>query len=138
MKQSTASPDATKEPDSETRQPTPHSSPPPSGLSSPPQDTQPFSQFVYPPQGRYWEAEDEAKENVWGYLVPLEERLGGPLVLKQRTACPKSAQRTGKTDGKTKVQRNEYEEREEEYEEKKVKGVPSGGYLIGRHPECGE
>lgn len=27
---------------------------------------------------------------------------------------------------------------EEAYERTKVKGVASGGYLIGRHPECGK
>jgi serine/threonine-protein kinase Chk2 len=27
---------------------------------------------------------------------------------------------------------------EEAYERTKVKGVSSGGYLIGRHPECGK
>jgi len=26
---------------------------------------------------------------------------------------------------------------EEAFEKKKEKGVSSGGYLIGRHPECG-
>jgi serine/threonine-protein kinase Chk2 len=27
---------------------------------------------------------------------------------------------------------------EETFEKKKEKGAPSGGYLIGRHPECGQ
>lgn len=27
---------------------------------------------------------------------------------------------------------------EKEFEQKKVSGVPAGGYLIGRHPECGK
>ncbi|KAI9664862.1 MAG: hypothetical protein M1821_006310 [Bathelium mastoideum] len=136
MKQSTESPGQSKDQELHTRQPTPLSSPPTNGLSSPPQDTQPFSQFIYPPQGRYWEVEDEAKEAVWGYLLPIDDKLGSPLVLKQRTACPKPYKRASKTEGEQHVQRNEYEKREEEYEEKKVEGVPSGGYLIGRHPEC--
>lgn len=29
-------------------------------------------------------------------------------------------------------------EEEENFDKKKVSGVPSGGYLIGRHPECGK
>ncbi len=29
-------------------------------------------------------------------------------------------------------------EQEETYEKSKTKGVLSGGYLIGRHPECGK
>ncbi|KAL9091627.1 MAG: hypothetical protein Q9165_004703 [Trypethelium subeluteriae] len=136
MKQSTASPDHQPDDQAQTRQPTPRSSPPASGLSSPPQDTQPYSQFVYPPRGRYWEVEDETKDGVWGYLLPVDDRLGSPLVLKQRTACPNPSRSTNRTDGKQHVRRDEYEKREEEYEENKIKGVPSGGYLIGRHPEC--
>lgn len=31
-----------------------------------------------------------------------------------------------------------FEKEEEAYEETKLKGIASGGYLIGRHPECGE
>jgi serine/threonine-protein kinase Chk2 len=45
----------------------------------------------------------------------------------------------GRTSGREKVGRKSYEKQEEKYEEEKVKnGVTSGGYLIGRHPECGE
>ena len=138
MKQSTASPGQHADEEAQTRQPTPRSSPPAHGLSSPPQDTQPFSQFVYPPQGRFWEVEDEAKEGVWGYLLPVDERLGSPLVLKQRFACPNPSKRTGGADGQQRVRRDEYEKREEEYEERKLEDAPSGGYLIGRHPECGK
>jgi serine/threonine-protein kinase Chk2 len=36
------------------------------------------------------------------------------------------------------VSSKEYERQEEEYETEKVNhGVTAGGYLIGRHPECG-
>jgi serine/threonine-protein kinase Chk2 len=38
------------------------------------------------------------------------------------------------TNGKGK----DYEKEEEAYEQTKLKGIASGGYLIGRHPECGE
>ena len=44
----------------------------------------------------------------------------------------------GKDSGsrKTKDGKN-FEKEEEAYEETKLKGIASGGYLIGRHPECG-
>jgi serine/threonine-protein kinase Chk2 len=32
----------------------------------------------------------------------------------------------------------DYEKEEEAYEQTKLRGIASGGYLIGRHPECGE
>ncbi|KAB8336713.1 hypothetical protein FH972_021022 [Carpinus fangiana] len=39
-------------------------------------------------------------------------------------------------DGRKKVGKHTYGQQEEEYEKTKVSGVSSGGYLIGRHPEC--
>ncbi|KAI8678433.1 hypothetical protein NCS55_00563900 [Fusarium keratoplasticum] len=84
-------------------------------LSSPPQDTQPLSQFVDRHPAISDDIEDEVREGVWGYLVPLDPKYGDkPIVLKKRIALKE----------------------EEAYEKKKTKGVPSGGYLIGRHPEC--
>ncbi|KAJ6009807.1 hypothetical protein N7522_004823 [Penicillium canescens] len=56
-------------------------------VSSPPQDTQALSQFVYPPRAFADEVEDEDAEGVWGYLLPLDEHGKGPLVLKKRTQC---------------------------------------------------
>lgn len=36
------------------------------------------------------------------------------------------------------MRRGSLEKQEEKYEEKKQHdGIPAGGYLIGRHPECG-
>jgi serine/threonine-protein kinase Chk2 len=120
---------------------TPVTSPPPSslkpsgGLSSPPSDTQPFSQFLAPPPISY-EVEDEEAEGVWGYLVPIDGRSDA-LVLRKRAACPISAKGLGKPHGQKKVPKETYLEDENEYEGKKAEaGVPSGGYLIGRHPEC--
>ncbi|KAI7463861.1 lanosterol 14-alpha-demethylase [Hortaea werneckii] len=105
------------------------------GLSSPPNDTQPFSQFLAPPPISY-EVEDEEKEGVWGYLVPVTG-FAEPLVLKHRAACPVPPSETGSKTGKEKVSRNHWKEKEEKYEiDKDVKGVPAGGFLIGRHPEC--
>lgn len=114
-------------------------SPPPSsklaGLSSPPGDTQPFSQFLAPPPYSY-EVEDEAAEGVWGYLVPIDG-ASDALVLRKRAACPVPAIGMGKPHGQKKVPKETYLQKENEYEAKKATiGVPSGGYLIGRHPEC--
>lgn len=106
------------------------------GLSSPPSDTQPFSQFVYPP-GPWYEVQDEEGEGVWGYLVPMDDKFGDALPLRKRTACPVPGPPVIPT-GKMSIQKGALQEQEEEYEEEKAKdGVPAGGYLIGRHPECG-
>jgi len=105
------------------------------GLHSPPSDTQPYSQFLPPPPISY-EVEDEEAEGVWGYLVPLDG-ASEPLVLRRRAACPVPQTKVGRTDGKSAVSRDEYLKQEESYEEEKAeKGIPAGGYLIGRHPEC--
>jgi serine/threonine-protein kinase Chk2 len=107
------------------------------GLHSPPSDTQPYSQFLPPPPISY-EVEDEEAEGVWGYLVPLDG-VSEPLVLRRRAACPVPQTKVGRTDGKSAVSRDEYLKQEESYEEEKAeKGIPAGGYLIGRHPECGQ
>ena len=107
------------------------------GLHSPPSDTQPYSQFLPPPPISY-EVEDEEAEGVWGYLVPLDG-VSEPLVLRRRAACPVPQTKVGRTDGKSAVSRDEYLNQEESYEKEKAeKGIPAGGYLIGRHPECGQ
>jgi serine/threonine-protein kinase Chk2 len=118
---------------------TPISSPPPPsqmlGLSSPPSDTQPFSQFIPPPPIAY-EVEDEEAEGVWGYLVPVDG-FTDSLVFRDRTACPVPPAKLGKASGRQKVPKKHWVKKEESYEvEKKNSGVPAGGYLIGRHPEC--
>jgi serine/threonine-protein kinase Chk2 len=106
------------------------------GFSSPPQDTQAFSQFAHPTTTLSEEVRDEAEEGVWGYLLPLDQKYGKSLVLKKRNACPApdSMKNFGKEDGNGK----NFEKEEEAYEKTKSKGVSSGGYLIGRHPECGK
>jgi len=109
------------------------------GLSSPPSDTQPFSQFIYPPENRTYAVEDEEGEEVWGYLVPMDASAGDVMVLRRRQACPVPQALVGKTDGKQRVSKGEYKGQEEKYEnEKQERGVPAGGYLIGRHRECGK
>lgn len=89
--------------------------------SSQPGDTQPFSQFVYPPRAFADEVEDEAAEGVWGYLLPLNEKSGKALVLRKRDNCCAA---DGSTRKNTKQGKNK-------------PTLPPGGYLIGRHRECG-
>lgn len=114
------------------------------GFSSPPQDTQAFSQFAYPTAALSEHVKDEMEEGVWGYLLPLDQKYGKSLVLKKRNACPlpdaAGLSTLGKDDGKkTKSGKGkDYEKEEEAYENTKFKGIASGGYLIGRHPECGK
>jgi len=98
------------------------------GLSSPPSDTQPFSQFVYPPQALSYEVQDEEGEGVWGYLVPLDSKSGDTLVLRKRSACPAPLGNNGKITGKERVDCRTYERQEEEYENRKAEGVTAGGY----------
>ena len=131
---------------SQIRHRTPPNSTPPhlTQLSSPLADTQAFSQFVGPPKSFSHEVEDEDAEGVWGYLVPIDNVFGDTLVLKTRSACPAPFPNTdfGKgTDKRAKAQTGveHYGLEEKEYEEEKMRsGFPSGGYLIGRHPECGK
>ncbi|KAI1845713.1 hypothetical protein JX265_008696 [Neoarthrinium moseri] len=107
-----------------------------SQFSSPPNDTQAFpSQFVDPNAAISDEVEDEVKEGVWGYLLPLDTRFGRCVVLRKRAACPLPEAVSGSDTVKQKKEGRPLEQ-EESFEETKTKGVPSGGYLIGRHPEC--
>ncbi|KAF6813935.1 serine threonine-protein kinase chk2 [Colletotrichum sojae] len=107
-------------------------------ISSPPQDTQAFSQ--YPAETRDAlsdEVEDEVKEGVWGYLFPLDTKYGKCLVMKKRAACPMPDKLEAKDSApEDKKGKSPLKKEEEAYERTKVKGVASGGYLIGRHPEC--
>lgn len=110
------------------------------GFSSPPQDTQAFpSQFVDPNEPYSKEVKDEAKEGVWGYLFPLNTNYGGKCkVLRKRGACPKPATVGEAVDPAHKKGKRSLRTEEAEFDHKKVTDVPAGGYLIGRHPECGK
>lgn len=105
-------------------------------FSSPPQDTQAFpTQHVDPNAPLSDEVEDEVKEGVWGYLFPLDTINGGrPVVLRRRSLCPHKKDVASSIGTKEKIKGAL--QQEEEYEASKTKGAPSGGYLIGRHPEC--
>ena len=113
------------------------------GLSSPPADTQPFSQFVLPSQSLVDDVVDEKREGVWGYLQPLDGAFDETLVLRRRTACPAPDLKDefgcgGHSRANGDTEYTNFEEEEDSYEKTKVQeGPPSGGYLIGRHPECG-
>ena len=108
------------------------------GLSSPPSDTQPFTQLSHPPEPRTYAVDDEEGDGVWGYLVPMDDHSGDVLVLRQRDACPVSPEIVSRPSGKAQVAKSEYKDNEEKYErEKQEHGVSAGGYLIGRHRECG-
>lgn len=108
------------------------------GFSSPPQDTQAFSQVAVDLNEPYSkDVKDETKEGVWGYLFPLNTAYGGKcVVMKQRAACPLPDTVEDIVPKKKKGKKTLVEE-EQDFDKKKVSGVPSGGYLIGRHPECG-
>jgi serine/threonine-protein kinase CHEK2 len=108
---------------------------------SPPQDTQAFSQFVQPKAALSEDVDDEVKEGVWGYLLPLDAKYGKSLVLKKRSACPLpgAMENFGRYGGNRPLKSGrDFQKEEEAYEESKRKGIASGGYLIGRHPECGK
>lgn len=111
------------------RQKTPDRSPDlTSVLSSPPQDTQAFSQFTNPKTALSEYVKDEEKEGVWGYLLPLNAEYKQPLIMRKRSACPK-APALDKL-GEASEQANAKDDKPEAH--------TSGGYLIGRHPECGK
>ncbi|KAI9053466.1 hypothetical protein LZ554_002424 [Drepanopeziza brunnea f. sp. 'monogermtubi'] len=93
--------------------------------SSPPADTQ-FTQAFSTQEIPQDEPEDD---DLWGWLFPMDPKFGQKIALRKRNACP--------LPGKDDFQRGPDPKREEEmYEETKVKGMASGGFIIGRHPEC--
>lgn len=93
-----------------------------------------MSQFTQNARDVFHGIEDEKGQGVWGYLLPTKDSIGKELILRQRSACPLPANILKKTG---KFRRGGYKEQEQQYEDAKVDDMPSGGYLIGRHPECG-
>jgi serine/threonine-protein kinase Chk2 len=100
--------------------------------SSPPGDTQALSQFVYPPRAFADEVEDEAAEGVWGYLIPLDDKVRGALVLRKRHSC--DARKNG--DSKTQPSKESQHSQDKSPISRQRPNRPPGGYLVGRHPEC--
>lgn len=80
---------------------------------------------------------------MWGYLVPIDTVFGDTLVLRKRVSCPapypdENFGKGTKTRSKGIPAKQSYVKQETDYEaNKRALGFPSGGYLIGRHPECG-
>lgn len=100
-----------------------------------------MSQYVDQHPALAEEVEDEIKEGVWGYLVPLDPKYGDkPVVLKRRSACPlpETVEKATKDKQVNDDEKSAALKSEEAYERTKVKGIASGGYLIGRHNECGK
>jgi len=82
-------------------------------------DTQALSQFVYPPREYGSGTEDENAEDVWGYLLPLDDKVDSVLCLKTRDTPQTNNSIKGKDISETGTRQH-------------------GGYLVGRHPECGK
>lgn len=75
--------------------------------------------------------------------MPIDNVFGETLVCRSRAACPAAYPNGDFGKGTTKRAKGQtgvasYGDEEIAYEKtKRVAGFPSGGYLIGRHPECG-
>ncbi|OQE20331.1 hypothetical protein PENSTE_c013G00862 [Penicillium steckii] len=82
-------------------------------------DTQPLSQFTHPPKEYGSGMEEENPEDVWGYLLPLDDKVDSVICLKTRETPETSKTIKGK-------EKSDTENRQ------------PGGYLVGRHPECGD
>ncbi|KAK5800789.1 hypothetical protein VI817_003001 [Penicillium citrinum] len=80
-------------------------------------DTQALSQLVYPPREYGSGTEDEDAEDVWGYLLPLDDKVDSVLCLKTRDTPEANKSIKGKDKSETGTRQH-------------------GGYLVGRHPEC--
>lgn len=86
---------------------------------------------MYPPGAFADEVDDEEGEGVWGYLLPLDSKIERGLVLKKREGChgPKDDTSKAKPDDDKGPGRSSGDGK---------KDSPPGGYLVGRHPECGK
>ncbi|KAI1438002.1 SMAD/FHA protein kinase [Xylaria sp. CBS 124048] len=105
-------------------------------FSSPPQDTQAFptSQYVDANAPLSDEVEDEVKEGVWGYLAPLDTRHDSRcIVLKKRNICLPPTDTPAPANSK---RPSKGHRKQEALPDKSQAKGASGGYLIGRHPEC--
>lgn len=88
--------------------------------------------------------DDEIKEGVWGYLLPLDAEHGRPLVLRKRDPYPTPDGKGGFYRYSSSLEAPHsigISKSIEVYQEKLFRDATSenfsGGYLIGRHPECG-
>lgn len=106
-------------------------------FSSPPQDTQAFSQITGPRKTLSDDVKDETEEGVWGYLFPQKPQTGKPLILRKRNACPLPDGLPGFGEPAKNGKAKDFIQEEEAFEKTKLKGTAANGYLIGRHLECG-
>ncbi|KAL4781155.1 cytochrome P450 [Aspergillus varians] len=123
--------EVTATPPSQARLPSPSNSDIYQSLSSPPGDTQALSQFVYPPRAFADDVEDEAAEGVWGYLIPLDDKVQDAVVFRKRDSCEEDTASSSKPNHKKGAPK--------QAKDSAVKQKPNrrpGGYLVGRHPEC--
>ncbi|OAA61199.1 serine/threonine-protein kinase chk2 [Niveomyces insectorum RCEF 264] len=107
--------------------------------SSPPQDTQAMpSQYLDPNSALSDEVKDEVAEGVWGYLFPLGLRYGNnrSVVMKRRAVCPDDASASSVASAAAKKKGKKKPAKENGNASDATKSTSSGGYLIGRHPEC--
>lgn len=69
----------------------------------------------------------------------MDDASDDVLVLRRRAACPVPSDKVGQASGTDKVAKDHFKKQEENYEtEKRDYGINAGGYLIGRHRECGK
>jgi len=121
----------------------PHSQVQGIAFSSPPQDTQAFSQQLdIDPNAPLVEGVDELKDGVWGYLLPLGATdLRAPVVLKNKLLAPPPTS-SAEPDAATPIARNgSARGRQRTPAADRAQDDPSPaalGYIIGRHPECGK
>ena len=108
-------------------------------FSSPPQDTQAFSQQDFDPNAPLVEGVDEIKEGVWGYLLPLDTRfVRAPVVFKKKGVCPPPAATVESPAAAVTKNGSKRGRKASDKEQEQKGGSPaSGGYVLGRHPECG-
>ncbi|KAK2750111.1 hypothetical protein FQN57_004604 [Myotisia sp. PD_48] len=88
-------------------------------------DTQAFSQ---PATQLAFGVEDEVAAGVWGYLIPMDSRLGDTLVLQKRDSPLTTPDAMGAMFNDTRRRRRGNRSAANE--------LRSGAYLVGRHEEC--
>lgn len=116
-------------------------------ISSPPSDTQAINDTQAFSTQEIHQDEIEDKDT-WGWLYPVSSKFnhGKRIALKKRNAyvacrmyvdCMELIYKSCPMPGKDEFHRGSNPKMEEIlFEETKLQGVASGGYLIGRHLEC--
>ncbi|KAL2154773.1 hypothetical protein VTH82DRAFT_3449 [Thermothelomyces myriococcoides] len=107
-------------------------------FSSPPQDTQAFSQQDFDPNTPWVEGVDEVKEGVWGYLLPLDNLFcRKPYVFKNKETCASpAASAEPATAASTKKGGRKKQATPAKGQDQNESSPSAGGHLLGRHPTC--